>query len=249
MDAATGLLKVELSSGTASNEERKNSMLNALEHQIELLKELQHENVVQYLSSCVDGDHLNIFFEHVPGGSVASLLRNYGAFEEPLVRNWVRQILLGLIYLHGRGIIHGDIKGANMLVDNKGVIKISSAFGISEMVEDNLMTGNRAHRLFSQDSVFWMAPEVVKQTACTQKADVWSVGCLVVEMLTSEHPYPQLSQTQAILEIGMGSKPNIPPNISPEAESFLQLTFELNQEVRPSAAELLKHAWFSSLTQ
>lgn len=65
----------------------------------------------------------------------------------------------------------------------------------------DLMTGNRAHRPSLQGSVFWMAPEVVKQTAYTQKADIWSIGCLVVEMLTGEHPYPQLSQMQAIFKV------------------------------------------------
>ena len=75
---------------------------------------------------------------------MTSLLRNYGAFEEPLVRNWVRQILLGLNYLHERDIIHRDIKGANMLVDNKGGIKISD-FGISKKVEDSEYRRNRIH--------------------------------------------------------------------------------------------------------
>jgi mitogen-activated protein kinase kinase kinase len=74
--------------------------------------------------------------EYVPGGSVAALLRNYGAFEEPLVRNFVRQILEGLHYVHERGIVHRDIKGANVLVDNKGGIKISD-FGISKKLEDS----------------------------------------------------------------------------------------------------------------
>ncbi|PCH38051.1 Pkinase-domain-containing protein [Wolfiporia cocos MD-104 SS10] len=249
MDASTGLLmavkQVELPTGSAPNEERKKSMLSALEREIELLRELQHENIVQYLSSCIDDDHLNIFLEYVPGGSVTSLLRNYGAFEEPLVRNWVRQILLGLNYLHERDIIHRDIKGANMLVDNKGGIKISD-FGISKKVEDNLLPGNRAHRPSLQGSVFWMAPEVVKQTAYTQKADIWSVGCLVVEMLTGEHPWAQLTQMQAIFKIGSSAKPTIPADISPEAENFLQLTFELNHEARPSAAELLKHPWIAN---
>ncbi|KAH9926195.1 uncharacterized protein B0H18DRAFT_876670 [Fomitopsis serialis] len=250
MDASTGLLmavkQVELPTGSAPNEERKKSMLSALEREIELLQELQHENIVQYLSSCIDDDHLNIFLEYVPGGSVTSVLRNYGAFEEPLVRNWVRQILLGLNYLHERDIIHRDIKGANMLVDNKGGIKISD-FGISKKVEDNLLPGHRAHRPSLQGSVFWMAPEVVKQTAYTQKADIWSVGCLVVEMLTGEHPWAQLTQMQAIFKVyRLFAKPTIPADISPEAENFLQLTFELNHEARPSAAELLKHPWVAN---
>lgn len=157
MDAQSGLLmavkQVELSAGSAKNEDRKRSMLSALEREIELLKELQHENIVHYLGensplmetiwtltpyqdSSVDTNHLNIFLEYVPGGSVAALLNNYGAFEEALVRNFVRQILTGLNYLHMRGIVHRDIKGANILVDNKGGIKISD-FGISKKVENS----------------------------------------------------------------------------------------------------------------
>jgi len=248
MDASTGLLmavkQVELPTGSAPNEERKKAMLSALEREIELLRDLHHPNIVQYHSSCVDEDHLNIFLEYVPGGSVTSLLRNYGAFEEPLVRNWVRQILTGLNYLHERDIIHRDIKGANMLVDNKGGIKISD-FGISKKVEDNLLPGNRAHRPSLQGSVFWMAPEVVKQTAYTKKADIWSIGCLVVEMLTGEHPWAQLTQMQAIFKIGSSAKPTIPRDICAEAEDFLKLTFELDHEARPSAADLLKHPWMT----
>ncbi|CAE6510510.1 unnamed protein product [Rhizoctonia solani] len=246
MDAVQGLLmavkQVELPTGSSQNEERKKSMLTALEREIELLKQLQHENIVQYLDSSIDTHHLNIFLEYVPGGSVATLLRNYGAFEEPLARNWVRQILQGLNYLHEREIIHRDIKGGNILVDNKGGIKISD-FGISKKVEDNLLGGSRIHRPSLQGSVFWMAPEVVKQTSYTYKADIWSVGCLVVEMLTGQHPWAQLSQMQAIFKIGSLARPTIPPDISPEAEDFLNKTFELDYTIRPTAAELLNHPW------
>ncbi|KAF7363473.1 STE11-like protein [Mycena sanguinolenta] len=246
MDASTGLLmavkQVELPTGSAPNQERKKSMLSALEREIELLKDLQHENIVQYLYSSLDDDYLNIFLEYVPGGSVTALLRNYGAFEEPLVKNFVRQILQGLIYLHERDIIHRDIKGANILVDNKGGIKISD-FGISKKVEDGMGAGNRMHRPSLQGSVFWMAPEVVKQSGHTPKADIWSVGCLVVEMLTGEHPWATLTQMQAIFKIGSSAKPTIPSDISNDAQDFLQRTFELDQEARPSAAELLQHSW------
>jgi mitogen-activated protein kinase kinase kinase len=96
--------------------------------------------------SSSDEEYFNIFLEYVPGGSVAALLRNYGAFEEPLVRNFVRQILEGLDYVHERGIVHRDIKGANVLVDNKGGIKISD-FGISKKLEDSASLRSTHHQL------------------------------------------------------------------------------------------------------
>ncbi|KIJ68913.1 hypothetical protein HYDPIDRAFT_23789 [Hydnomerulius pinastri MD-312] len=248
MDAVNGLLmavkQVELPTGSAPNEERKKSMLSALEREIDLLKDLQHPNIVQYLYSSVDDDFLNIFLEYVPGGSVTALLRNYGAFEEPLVKNFVRQILQGLNYLHERDIIHRDIKGGNILVDNKGGIKISD-FGISKKVDGNLLTGKRMNRPSLQGSVFWMAPEVVQQKAHTSAADIWSVGCLVVEMLTGEHPWAQLTQMQAIFKIGQSAKPAIPSDISSEAEDFLTKTFSIDHTARPSAGELLQHPWLA----
>ncbi|GAA6013886.1 hypothetical protein JCM10207_008223 [Rhodosporidiobolus poonsookiae] len=246
MNPMTGSLmavkQVELPTGNSHNEERKKGMLGALEREIELLKVLQHDNIVQYLDSSTADKHLNIFLEYVPGGSVAALLQNYGAFEEALVSKFVRQILTGLAYLHEREIIHRDIKGANILVDNKGNIKISD-FGISKKVEDNLLSGAKVHRPSLQGSVYWMAPEVVKQTAYTSKADIWSLGCLVVEMLTGAHPWANLTQMQAIFRIGSSIRPTVPDDISSEADDFLEQTFEIEHTDRPPAKELLQHAF------
>jgi len=195
------------------------------------------------LDSSMDEAYLNIFLEYVPGGSVAALLRNYGAFEESLVSTFVRQILQGLAYLHGRDIIHRDIKGANILVDNKSCVKISD-FGISKRVEDSMLGGaNKAHRPSFQGSAFWMAPEVVKQTSYTAKADIWSLGCLCVEMLTGEHPWANLTQMQAIFKIGSSAKPTVPSDITSDGDDFMQKAFDLDFEARPSAAKLLEHPW------
>ena len=253
LHALTGELmavkQVEVPSNSNSIlDKRKESMVQALKREINLLRDLQHENIVQYLGSNSDEQHFNIFLEYVPGGSVAAMLNSYGSLQEVLIRNFVRQILTGLSYLHARDIIHRDIKGANVLVDNKGVVKISD-FGISKRVEASAILqpgkhGGHMHRPSLQGSVFWMAPEVVKQTTYTRKADIWSLGCLIVEMFTGTHPFPNFNQLQAIFQIGNSSaKPTTPDNASAEAKEFLSMTFEYDHEKRPSADELRGHAF------
>ncbi|KAL5422903.1 hypothetical protein PMIN04_004311 [Paraphaeosphaeria minitans] len=249
LHAVTGELmavkQVELpsASGTAQTDQRKTNMVEALKHEIGLLRDLKHKNIVQYLGSNSDEQHLNIFLEYVPGGSVATMLVNYGPLGESLIQNFVRQILQGLVYLHSRDIIHRDIKGANILVDNKGSVKISD-FGISKRVDTStLLNGGKkgAQRVSLQGSVFWMAPEVVRQTAYTRKADIWSLGCLIVEMFTGAHPHPTLSQLQAIFKIGGPGEANpaIPETAGDDARAFLSQTFLIDHERRPSADELL----------
>lgn len=229
-------------SANSQSDSRKKSMIEALKREISLLRDLRHPNIVQYLGCGSSAEYLNIFLEYVPGGSVQTMLNSYGALPEPLVRSFVRQILNGLSYLHNRDIIHRDIKGANILVDNKGTIKISD-FGISKKLEaTNILNGanNNKHRPSLQGSVFWMAPEVVKQTSYTRKADIWSLGCLVVEMMTGTHPFPDCTQLQAIFKIG-GAKaaPTIPEHASEEAKHFLNQTFEIDHNKRPSADDLM----------
>ncbi|CAG8515736.1 6271_t:CDS:10 [Ambispora gerdemannii] len=249
LNAVTGELMavkcVDFPTGQSASEERKKSMLDSLQREITLLKGLHHENIVQYLGSQHDEKNLNIFLEYVPGGSVATMLNNYGPLKGTLVRSFVRQILQGLSYLHEQEIIHRDIKGANILVDIKGGIKISD-FGISKKVEDEFMAAASAHRPSLQGSVFWMAPEVVKQIHYSTKADIWSLGCLIVEMFTGDHPFPEFNQMQAMFKIGSSCSPEIPDNISPDAKEFLAKTFELDHEHRPAANVLLNHTFVTS---
>lgn len=248
--------QVEMPSNSGSAmDAKKNNMIEALKHEITLLRDLKHPNIVQYLGSNSDDEHLNIFLEYVAGGSVATMLVNYGSLPEGLISNFVRQILQGLNYLHSKDIIHRDIKGANILVDNKGTVKISD-FGISKRVEASTLLHpappglkRGGPRVSLQGSVFWMAPEVVRQTAYTKKADIWSLGCLIVEMFTGSHPHPNCTQLQAIFKIGGSAgnadnaRPDLPEVASEDAKEFLRRTFEIEHEKRPSAQELMEYAF------
>ncbi|OUM55568.1 hypothetical protein BVG19_g5133 [[Candida] boidinii] len=258
--------------GKNEAEKKGNTMINALRQEMLLLRELNHENIVRYLGSSSDDKFLYIFLEYIPGGSVSSMLNTYGPFEEPLIRNFVTQVLVGLKYLHGEGIIHRDIKGANILIDINGTVKISD-FGISKKIrsarkidgkgnsdsddtdnsdtsenENYTLDDNKSKKRASlQGSVYWMAPEVVKQIAYTDRADIWSLGCLIVEMFTGKHPYPGFSQMQAIFRIGTLIVPEIPSWATIQAKDFLTLALEPDYKSRTDAAGLLTHPFITPL--
>lgn len=251
----------DVGKGTESDK-KKQSMVNALKLEIELLQGLHHQHIVQYLGTSSDETHLNIFLEYVPGGSIAAMLKQYNTFPEPLTRNFTRQILDGLAYLHSRNIIHRDIKGANILVDNRGAVKISD-FGVSKQTTSNLTNpstlttsntkdfgplGGPGTRTSLQGSVFWMAPEVVRQTGQSIKSDIWSVGCLIVEMFTGSRPFPSMTTLQTLFAVGSQSqKPAVPEGASNDAKRFLELCFETDQGKRPSATELLKEPFCGNM--
>ncbi|KAJ3088508.1 hypothetical protein HK102_008584 [Quaeritorhiza haematococci] len=225
-----------------AEEKQKNlyrKMVDALHREITLLKDLDHVNIVRYLGFDVEDTTVSLFMEYVSGGSIATLIAKIGLFEECLVRSMVWQILCGLCYLHERCIIHRDIKGANILVDEDGVAKISD-FGISKK-NDYPMPYRINSRMSLQGSVYWMAPEVIKDRGYSAKVDIWSLGCLVLEMLTGSHPWKQLDEMQTMWKLGRDSAPPIPDYLSAEAKDFVTQCFLIDPDKRPTAGQLLDH--------
>ena len=105
--------------------------LSSLENEIHLLRNLRHPNIVRYIGTELNAESMSIFLEYVPGGSLKALIDKFGHLEESVARSYTRQLLIGLEYLHRHGIAHRDIKGANCLVGNDGVIKLAD-FGNSK---------------------------------------------------------------------------------------------------------------------
>lgn len=131
-----------------------------LEQEIALLATLQHEHIVQYLGTerNYSTNELSIFLEHMPGGSIADIVLKFGKLQEGVMRKYTREVLSGLKYLHAKGIIHRDIKGQNVLVDNRGVCKLAD-FGASRYLQTADSTANMS---FKGTPVF-MSPEVIMQ--------------------------------------------------------------------------------------
>ncbi|TPX72173.1 hypothetical protein SpCBS45565_g00610 [Spizellomyces sp. 'palustris'] len=222
-----------------AKKDSRRRMLDALHREITLLKDLDHENIVRYLGYDVEGTTINVFLEYVSGGSISSSITSMGRFEEPLVRSITCQILCGLEYLHERSIIHRDIKGGNVLLDENGVAKISD-FGISKKNEYK-MAYRFNSRMSMQGSVHWMAPEVIKAKGYSAKVDIWSLGCLILEMFTGYNPWRQLDELQTMWRLGRENTPPLPEWLSPQAQNLLEKCFAIDPDQRPTATDLLSH--------
>ncbi|KAH8098665.1 MAP kinase kinase kinase [Aureococcus anophagefferens] len=143
--------------------------------------------------------------------------KHFGVFSEVLIRIYVTQILRGVRYLHDRKIVHRDIKGGNVLVNDSGVAKLAD-FGCSKQLQ-GMRTGTLEQSLQAiQGSVPWMAPEVIKQSGHGRGADVWSVGATIA---TSTEPPP------------------CPDSLSPAAKAFIDRCLQIDPKDRATAKELL----------
>ncbi|KAF3336945.1 putative MAP kinase superfamily protein [Carex littledalei] len=208
--------------------------ITQLEQEIALLSQFEHENIVQYYGTDKEETKLYIFLELVTQGSLASLYQKYH-LQDTQVSAYTRQILYGLVYLHERNIVHRDIKCANILVHANGSVKLSD-FGLAKkMTKINILKSTKG-------SVYWMAPEVVNpRKAYGLKADIWSLGCTVLEMLTRQIPYPNIEWMHALFKIGRGEQPPIPNYLSREVRDFITQCVKVNPDNRPSAVKLLEH--------
>ncbi|KAF7548191.1 hypothetical protein G7046_g8762 [Stylonectria norvegica] len=254
MNATTGeflaVKEVEVNPKAAGGDKGKmRELVAALDQEIDTMQHLDHVNIVQYLGCERKETSISIFLEYISGGSIGSCLRKHGKFEESVVASLTRQALSGLAYLHREGILHRDLKADNILLDLDGTCKISD-FGISKKT-DNIYGNDKTNNM--QGSVFWMAPEVIRSQSegYSAKVDIWSLGCVVLEMFAGRRPWAKEEAVGAIYKIANGETPPIPEDIQgtlgPLAVAFMMDCFQVNPFDRPTADVLLSQHPFCEL--
>ncbi|KAI9851807.1 MAG: Suppressor of Sensor Kinase (SLN1) [Thelocarpon superellum] len=224
-----------------------------------VLEVLDHPNVVSYHGIEVHRDKVYIFMEYCSGGSLAGLLEHGRIEDETVIMVYTLQMLEGLAYLHASGIVHRDIKPENILLDHNGVIKYVD-FGAAKIIARQGKTlgagegpTTRHGKLKTMTGTpMYMSPEVIKgQREGPQGAiDVWSLGCVILEMATGRRPWASLDNEWAIMyNIAQGNPPQLPAKdqLSELGINFLKKCFERDPSKRSSAAELLQHEWIMTI--
>ena len=147
-------------------------------------------------------------------GSLHSISKNFGKFPENLVGLYMSQVLHGLLYLHEQGVIHRDIKGANILTTKQGLVKLAD-FGVATTAADH-------HESSVVGTPYWMAPEVIELSGATTASDIWSLGCTVIELLDGKPPYYKLQSMAALFRIVNDDHPPLPEGASPVRTPAIQ---------------------------
>uniref|UniRef100_L7JMJ3 Serine/threonine-protein kinase 24 n=1 Tax=Pyricularia oryzae (strain P131) TaxID=1143193 RepID=L7JMJ3_PYRO1 len=183
--------------------------------EIAILSELQSPYVTKYYGSYAKGAELWIVMEFCSGGSCADLMKP-GLIGEEYIAIVVRELLLGLDYLHADKKLHRDVKAANVLLAANGQVKLAD-FGVSGQLSATMTKKNTF-----VGTPFWMAPEVIKQSGYDHKADIWSLGITALELANGEPPYADIHPMKAF-------------------KDFIELCLQRDPKDRPSARELLRH--------
>ncbi|KAH7170821.1 hypothetical protein EDB81DRAFT_941680 [Dactylonectria macrodidyma] len=222
-----------------------------------VLEVLDHPNVVQYYGIEVHRDRVYIFMEFCSGGSLSNLLEHGRIEDEQVIMVYALQLLEGLVYLHESRIAHRDIKPENILLDHNGIIKYVD-FGAAKVIARQGRTLAGEGHSSSQPNrsmtgtPMYMSPEVIKgeNPGRAGSVDIWSLGCVILEMATGRRPWANLDNEWAIMyNIAQGNPPQLPSpdQLSPQGIDFLKKCFARDPRNRATAVELLQHEWIISI--
>lgn len=214
--------------------ERVNTeMLKEFSQEVYIMRKIRHKNVVQFIGACTRPPNLCIVTEFMARGSIYDFLhKQKGVFQLPSLLKVAIDVSKGMNYLHQNNIIHRDLKTANLLMDENGVVKVAD-FGVARVqAQSGVMTAETG-------TYRWMAPEVIEHKPYDYKADVFSFGIALWELLTGELPYAGLTPLQAAVGVVQKSlRPTIPKHAHPRLAELLERCWQHDPTQRPNFSQI-----------
>ncbi|XP_049328111.1 mitogen-activated protein kinase kinase kinase 4 isoform X3 [Astyanax mexicanus] len=216
--------------------------------ELKIFEGIKHPNLVRYFGVELHREEMYIFMEYCDEGTLEEVSRL--GLQEHVIRLYCKQITTAINVLHEHGIVHRDIKGANIFLTSSGLIKLGD-FGCSVKLKNNAhtMPGEVNSTL---GTAAYMAPEVItraKGEGHGRAADIWSLGCVLIEMVTGKRPWHEYEHNfQIMYKVGMGHKPPIPEKLSTEGKDFLSHCLESEPKRRWTASALLDHPFVKVCT-
>lgn len=247
----------------------KSCVMHEVENQLRII----HGNIVRLYEVFETPDHLYLVLEHCPCGELEKMIYARGKLTEIEAKRVTKQLLKALAYLHGKGIVHCDVKPQNLLFkagtaeDNAelpspgqppaletpespaGLQAKLCDFGMSRKVPDvrfYKLTGDVNKIPFSAlcGTGGFIAPEILRQQPFGKAADLWSVGVMLYQMISGRMPFmPARNCLDKPVVFGVGSW----RMISDEAKNLITLLLEKDPSKRITADEALSHPWLESV--
>jgi mitogen-activated protein kinase kinase kinase ANP1 len=212
-----------------------------VQEEVKILKSLSHPNIIKYyqLDFDLERKEMNIVTEYAPHGNLRKFLEQFKPPPVKVIQKLVREIIAALVYLHSKNIVHRDLKCDNILVGKDAMVKLSD-FGLSRIISRSGNTSEVA------GSLNWMAPEVLSGQSYGLPADIWSLGCTLIEMLAGKPPWSRLKAAKDIIKSinTPGKLPEL-PLCQPELADLITLCLASDPSQRPRAEELLTHRFIS----
>lgn len=219
------------------SEKKGISLRRQIKREVNILKNLQDENIIRY-----DGLYYNklkkeisVVMELVEGVSLTEITLFAGKLGEDVSACLIKQVLKGLSYIHENNLIHRDIKPDNILINANSKIKIID-FGTVAL------DSNEWKRRSAVGTPWYCAPEVINTEDYNWSVDIWSLGCMILELITGKPPYDDLNSIQCLMKMAT-SPPPIPQDLSSECHDFISKCLAVNKSERPTAKELLNHSY------
>jgi serine/threonine protein kinase len=241
---------VDLSLLTNKGKEYKDMILKRFINETKIIEGLNHVNIIKYIETIVDPSKrtkIYIIMEYCNEGDLCDYMKNNPGRNEKDINMLIKQLISGLDYLYSKGIVHRDIKPQNILLNNN-VIKIIDFGFAKEWRDQNEMFNTLC------GTPLYIAPEIIFDKKYNIKADLWSVGVVVFELMTNKYPFLKNNNrpTDIFLLLKLIKKVNIKDIIlkdydhfSEDCKNFLYGLLEMDVEKRLSWNDVIKHKWLT----